>query len=375
VTAPPEPALEFSIPAARVPRCLSRCQQLPLQETLRPPARAPLPAVRGLRAFSLASPPFASILPPFPVLGPLPLPLPSDGIRQRVAIARARLTALLRPRIQKAGIAPLLSGTAVRIRTRWIRAGAQRRAAAAPLPAAHGPRDPAAGARQHPGPGQGPPARTSRAPPAAGARRGPVQGPRLLPAELAGMIQADHQILRSSPWARARLGLMHGSVAFLGTGAEVPKRERVGALAQHFEHQLPAIEGDAAIGFLGCEEEETAEAAGPEMSPLALKTPRRFLDRIWEEEGLSALPKRKVLKQMEWSVVDGREAAVGDRQTPADIFPITTCEELTDLFGMTDQRTPPKIDPFGAQYEIFRGLQTGQLPVGSARPTPSDLEC
>jgi hypothetical protein len=55
---------------------------------------------------------------------------------------------------------------------------------------------------------------------------------------------------------------------------------------------------------------------------------------------------------------------------PADIVPITTCEELTDLFGLIDQRTPPKIDPFGAQYEIFLGLQTGQVPR-LIRPTYS----
>jgi hypothetical protein len=47
---------------------------------------------------------------------------------------------------------------------------------------------------------------------------------------------------------------------------------------------------------------------------------------------------------------------------PADIVPITTCEELTDLVLMIDQRTPSKNNPFGAPYEIFLGLQTGQVP-------------
>jgi hypothetical protein len=39
--------------------------------------------------------------------------------------------------------------------------------------------------------------------------------------------------------------------------------------------------------------------------------------------------------------------------------PITTCEELTDLMGLIDQKNPPKIDPFGALYEMFVALRDG----------------
>jgi hypothetical protein len=146
-------------------------------------------------------------------------------------------------------------------------------------------------------------------------------------AEIAGMIQAYHQILRSSPWARAdqtmrdRLGLMHGSVVFLDSSARMLKRDRLKALAQQFENQLASIERGAQISLDEFdlidfdEEEEAVEIADAEkeveqeISPLALKKSRRVLEQIWEEEGLAALPKRKVLKQIEWSVVDGQARA------------------------------------------------------------------
>jgi uncharacterized protein YfkK (UPF0435 family) len=42
-----------------------------------------------------------------------------------------------------------------------------------------------------------------------------------------------------------------------------------------------------------------------------------------------------------------------------DVVPIARCKELSDLHGMIDQKNPPKIYPFAAQYEMYMGLSKG----------------
>jgi hypothetical protein len=42
-----------------------------------------------------------------------------------------------------------------------------------------------------------------------------------------------------------------------------------------------------------------------------------------------------------------------------DVVPIARCKELSDLQGMIDQKNPPKIYPFAAQYEMYMGLGKG----------------
>ncbi|KAH0789931.1 hypothetical protein GPJ56_006433 [Histomonas meleagridis] len=42
---------------------------------------------------------------------------------------------------------------------------------------------------------------------------------------------------------------------------------------------------------------------------------------------------------------------------PSKVISITDCKDLNQLFGLLDQRNPPKIHPFSTQYEMYLALQ------------------
>jgi hypothetical protein len=96
------------------------------------------------------------------------------------------------------------------------------------------------------------------------------------------------------------------------------------------------------------------------------------VDFVWVVAGIdpSIASHKQDFPAAQKTIDDVRKQLAEIVKNQTERVPIATCEELTDLTGLIDQKSPPKIDPFGALYEMFVALRDG-TPV--VRPLLSTL--